>query len=98
IAELAGVLEARVEPVLIPWDCADGFFEAYWRRPGAYLEEPVRRATPGWGRRPSSGPSATSRPIWPRGGGPNGTVSWPSSSRPNWDCGCWWPELSWPKP
>jgi hypothetical protein len=25
--------------VLIPWDCADGFLEAYWRRPEAYLEE-----------------------------------------------------------
>ena len=23
----------------IPWDCADGFFEAYWRRPEAYLDE-----------------------------------------------------------
>jgi hypothetical protein len=24
-------------PMLIPWDCADGFLEAYWRRPEAYL-------------------------------------------------------------
>jgi hypothetical protein len=32
-----------MEPVLIPWDCADGFFEAYWRRPEAYLDENVRR-------------------------------------------------------
>ena len=23
----------------IPWDCADGFFEAYWRRPEAYLDD-----------------------------------------------------------
>jgi hypothetical protein len=32
-----------MEPVLIPWDCADGFFEAHWRRPEAYLDEHVRR-------------------------------------------------------
>ena len=60
IAELAGVLEARVEPVLIPWDCADGFFEAYWRRPGAYLEEPVRRAMSVWSR---VGPEAEQRAV-----------------------------------
>ncbi|MFY9934260.1 MAG: class I SAM-dependent methyltransferase, partial [Streptosporangiaceae bacterium] len=34
--ELARALGARLEPVLIPWDCADGFFEAYWRRPDVY--------------------------------------------------------------
>jgi hypothetical protein len=39
-----------MEPVLIPWDCADGFFEAYWRRPGAYLEENVRRGVSVWAR------------------------------------------------
>lgn len=33
--ELAHAIGARMEPVLIPWDCADGFFEAYWRRPEA---------------------------------------------------------------
>src|SRR6266550_2986192 len=43
LAELAGVIGARVEPVLIPWDCADGFFEACWRRPQAYLDDDVRR-------------------------------------------------------
>ncbi|WP_220040530.1 MerR family transcriptional regulator, partial [Streptomyces tateyamensis] len=46
LADLAGAIGARAEPVLVPWDCADGFFEAYWRRPEAYLEEPVRRAIP----------------------------------------------------
>ena len=35
LTELAGSINARTEPVLIPWDCADGFFEAYWRRPEA---------------------------------------------------------------
>jgi SAM-dependent methyltransferase len=42
-SELAHAIGARMEPVLIPWDCADGFFEAYWRRPEAYLDENVRR-------------------------------------------------------
>lgn len=33
---------ARVQPVLIPHDCTDGFVGAYWRRPEAYLEPVVR--------------------------------------------------------
>jgi SAM-dependent methyltransferase len=33
---------ARVEPVLIPHDCVDGFGAAYWRRPEAYLDPTVR--------------------------------------------------------
>jgi SAM-dependent methyltransferase len=48
--ELAQAIGARIEPVLIPWDCADGFFEAYWRRPEAYLDENVRRGISVWGR------------------------------------------------
>ena len=32
----------------IPWDCADGFYEAYWRRPEAYLDERVRRGISVW--------------------------------------------------
>src|SRR5205809_5366784 len=43
LTEQARAIGARTEPVLIPWDCADGFFEAYWRRPEAYLDENVRR-------------------------------------------------------
>jgi hypothetical protein len=46
--ELAGAIGARVEPVFIPWDCVDGFFEAYWRRPDAYLDENVRRGISVW--------------------------------------------------
>jgi len=30
--------------VPIPWDCADGFLCAYWRRPAAYLDARVRAA------------------------------------------------------
>jgi hypothetical protein len=37
-----------MEPVPIPWDCVDGFFEAYWRRPEAYLDERVRRGMSLW--------------------------------------------------
>ncbi len=48
LTELATAIGASIEPVLIPWDCADGFFEAYWRRPEAYLEEHVRRGVSVW--------------------------------------------------
>jgi SAM-dependent methyltransferase len=50
LAELARAIGARIEPVLIPWDCADGFFEAYWRRPEAYLDDHVRRGVSVWAR------------------------------------------------
>jgi SAM-dependent methyltransferase len=60
VTELAGAIGARIEPVLIPWDCADGFFEAYWRRPEAYLDENVRRGVSGWAR---VGPDAEQRAM-----------------------------------
>jgi SAM-dependent methyltransferase len=50
LTELASAIGARMEPVLIPWDCADGFFEAYWRRPEAYLDDHVRRGVSVWAR------------------------------------------------
>jgi SAM-dependent methyltransferase len=58
--ELARAMGARMEPVLIPWDCADGFFEAYWRRPEAYLDERVRRGVSVWA---SVGPDAERRAV-----------------------------------
>jgi hypothetical protein len=58
--ELAEAIGARVEPVLVPWDCADGFFEAYWRRPGAYLGEDVRRGISVWTK---VGPEAEQRAV-----------------------------------
>ena len=58
--ELARAIGARMEPVLIPWDCADGFFEAYWRRPEAYLDEHVRRGISVW---TSVGPDAEQRAV-----------------------------------
>ena len=33
---------ARIEKVLIPHDCTDGFGAAFWRRPEAYLDPEVR--------------------------------------------------------
>jgi SAM-dependent methyltransferase len=50
LTELALSIGARIEPVPIPWDCADGFFEAYWRRPEAYLDDHVRRGVSVWAR------------------------------------------------
>jgi SAM-dependent methyltransferase len=47
-SKLAGAIGARMEPVLVPWDCVDGFFEAYWRRPEAYLDEHVRQGISVW--------------------------------------------------
>jgi ubiquinone/menaquinone biosynthesis C-methylase UbiE len=58
--ELARAIGARIEPVLIPWDCADGFFEAYWRRPEAYLDENVRRGISVWA---TVGPDAEERAV-----------------------------------
>ncbi len=43
LAQKAAAIGARMEPVLIPWDCADGFYCSFWRRPEAYLDERVRR-------------------------------------------------------
>ncbi len=60
LTELARAIGARIEPVLIPWDCADGFFEAYWRRPEAYLDEKVRRGISIWAK---VGPDAEQRAV-----------------------------------
>ena len=60
LTEHARAIGARMEPVLIPWDCADGFFEAYWRRPEAYLDDHVRRGVSVWAR---VGPDAEQRAV-----------------------------------
>lgn len=33
---------AEVQPVPVPHDCQDGFYQAYWRHPRAYLDPQVR--------------------------------------------------------
>lgn len=48
LAERASAIDAEMEPVPIPWDCVDGFFHSYWRRPDAYLQPTVRRGTSMW--------------------------------------------------
>lgn len=60
LAEQAQTLGARVVPVPIPWDCADGFPEAHWRRPEAYLDDNVRRGMSIWAR---VGPSVEHRAV-----------------------------------
>jgi SAM-dependent methyltransferase len=47
VAEIIGA--DRVEPVLVPHDCRDGFGTAYWRRPHAYLDPDVRRCMSAFG-------------------------------------------------
>ena len=46
-AALGGSFSASQVP--IPLDCQDGFAEAYYGRPEAFLDEPVRRAQSFWG-------------------------------------------------
>src|SRR5829696_5735408 len=61
-AELAELLggEPRFERWLIPHDCRDGFFGAYWRRPEAYLDPGVRAGISVFAK---VGPEATRRAI-----------------------------------
>ncbi len=37
--------DVKMETLLVPSDCEDGFFAAFWKRPGAYLDPKVRQAT-----------------------------------------------------
>ena len=60
LAEQARAIGARIEPVRIPWDCVDGFYEAYWRRPEAYLDERVRRGISLWAK---VGPAVEQRAV-----------------------------------
>ena len=60
LAERAEAIGAAMAPVPIPWDCQDGFFHCYWRRPDAYLQPSVRRATSVWA---TVGPVAELRAV-----------------------------------
>ena len=46
VAGLGGV--ATVTPVPIPIDCSDGFSDAFYARPEAFLDDAVRRAQSAW--------------------------------------------------
>ncbi len=50
VEHVAAVLggRTRVERVPTPGDCADGFFEAFWRRPEQLLDPAVRSAQSMW--------------------------------------------------
>jgi SAM-dependent methyltransferase len=51
VEQVAEVIGAdRVETVLVPKDCSDGFGPAYWRRPAAYLDPAVRSCISGLAR------------------------------------------------
>jgi SAM-dependent methyltransferase len=60
LTERARAIGARMEPVPVPWDCADGFFCAFWRRPRAYLDDHVRRGISGWD---AVGPAVEQRAV-----------------------------------
>jgi SAM-dependent methyltransferase len=54
IEEIAAHLGgAAIHPVPIPWDCSDGFFHAFWRRPEAYLDPAVRAGISVFARLPA---------------------------------------------
>jgi SAM-dependent methyltransferase len=44
----------EISPVMIPWDCLDGFLASYWRRPQMYLDPGVRSAISSFARQPES--------------------------------------------
>lgn len=48
LAQRAAAIGADMQPVPIPWECEDGFFHSYWRRPEAYLQPAVRQGTSVW--------------------------------------------------
>ena len=50
IERIAAALGGRthVERIPTPWDCTDGFFEAFWRRPEQLLDPGIRSAQSMW--------------------------------------------------
>jgi SAM-dependent methyltransferase len=49
LAALCGQLGAQATPLLVPYDCTDGFLGAYWREPTQYLDAGARSAMSGFG-------------------------------------------------
>jgi SAM-dependent methyltransferase len=54
VVEALGAERVRVEMVPTPFDCADGFGSAYWRRPERYLSPEVRANISAFARLDSS--------------------------------------------
>jgi len=50
LSDRAHAISASINSVPVSWDCIDGFFHCYWRRPEAYLDPLVRRNTSVWAR------------------------------------------------
>ena len=95
LTEMARVIGARMEPVPIPWDCADGFFEAYWRLPEdtwTRVSAAAYRSGPQPGRTPSRGRCAASAMTSPQAGGPNATAILPVSTMRSLAFACLSPE------
>ena len=69
----------RVEPLMVPADCTDGFRSAYWKRPEAYLDAEARRSI---SHSRCSMPRQWSilcrrwRPTWRRASGRGAMPSW----------------------
>jgi SAM-dependent methyltransferase len=49
LAGAAGRWRVRIEPLPLPRDCLDGFGEAFWARPEAYLDRSVRAGMSAFG-------------------------------------------------
>lgn len=55
VDDIAETIDAdRIDTVLVPHDCHDGFGVAFWRRPERYLEPDVRRGISSFGLLPPS--------------------------------------------
>ena len=84
LTELAGAIGARTEPVLVPWDCADGFYTptgAGPRHTWTRMSAAECRSGPESGRTPSSGQCAASVMTSHPAGGPNATATSSISTR-----------------
>ncbi len=85
LAGMADTIGARVEPVPVPWDCADGLFEAYWRRSLRPIWKITYAERHRCGResapRPNNGRYAASPTTSPRAAGPHTTATSPDATR-----------------
>jgi SAM-dependent methyltransferase len=91
LAEMADAVGAQIEPVMIPWDCADGSPRLTGvgpRHTSTTASVAECRSGPGLGARPSSGPYTASGTTSPRVAGPNATATLSISKRPTLAYAC----------